>query len=283
LFLIKRSLVFHSGSKSVKQEIARLFGDRGIEGVGVCALRDLPSLIDCRAKSRMPAQAKSVIVCLLPYYPGEYPQRNVARYALCDDYHPAALMLLEGVCSQLRQTFPGHAFVPFVDISPIPEVKAATLAGLGRQGRHGMLIAPYYGCHVFIGSVVTDLAIEPDQPVEEDCGSCRACLSACPSGALTERGFVRERCRSFLTQKRGALEPWQEEEIRSGNLVWGCDICLDACPHKGTVLSPLKEMRKNPLPLLTRENLKDALAVKAYAYRGENVLLRNLQLIEQEK
>jgi len=275
--------MFGFGSGTVKQDIARLFLAQGIERVGVCALQDLPQLMECRAKSRMPSRAQSVIVCLLPYYPGEYPERNVARYALCDDYHPAALGLLERVCADLGQAFPGHAFVPFVDNSPIPEVRAAALAGLGRKGRHGMLIAPTYGCHVFIGSVVTDLALEPDRPVTESCGSCRACLDACPSGALSEQGFVKERCRSFLTQKRGGLEPWQEEEIRRGGMVWGCDVCLDACPCKGKTLSPLEEMRKNPLPILTRENLAQALAVKAYAYRGEKVLLRNLKLIEQGK
>lgn len=266
----------------MKGKIARLFEARGTQRVGVCALDALPPLLECRAKSRMPWGAKSVIVCLLPYYPGEFPWRNVARYALCDDYHPAAGALLEQVCSGLRQAFPHHAFVPFVDISPIPEVEAAVLAGLGHKGLHGMIIAPDYGCHVFIGSVVTDLALEPDRPLPGNCGHCGACLRACPTGALTGEGFVRERCRSFLTQKRGELEPWQAEQIRRGKMVWGCDICLDACPHRGTVLSPLPEMRQNPLPHLTRENLTEALAVKAYAYRGEKVLLRNLGLIGQD-
>lgn len=263
-----------------RNRIRRIFQEEGIRQTGICAFAALPQLLECRAKARLPAGAKSVLVCLLPYYLEEFPGRNVARYAVCDDYHKAGYALLERIGGALAAAYSPHAFVPFLDISPLPEVEAARLAGLGVVGRHEMLIAEGYGSHVFIGCIVTDLALPPDSPLEEGCGDCGACLGACPTGAISREGFRKELCRSFLTQRKKDLEPWQAEELRRGGMAWGCDLCLDACPRRGTLPSPLKALCQNPLPVLTAENLEEAMGRKAYGYRGRGVLLRNLELIK---
>ena len=264
----------------LKDAVYRAFTAKGIRHVGACSFSDLPPLLEVRAASRLPVNPQSVIVCATPYFCGDYPQRNLARYAICDDYHQTGGALLGEICAGLAKSFPGHDFRPFIDISPIPEVKAAHLAGLGVIGLHGQLILPDYGAYTFIGCVVTDLAIEPSQPSPGTCLECEACLQACPTKALGRQGLNRELCRSYITQKTGELTVREQEQIKAGKMVWGCDICLDACPLcKNAAHTPLERMRRSPLPILNRENLDVALKRKAYGYRGRKVLERNLALL----
>lgn len=248
--------------------------------MGVCEFSALSPLLETRAKKRLQANAQNVIVCALPYFCGDYPQRNVARYAICDDYHQTGGALLNEICAELAENFPGQAFQPFIDVSPIPEVKAAHLAGLGVIGLHGQLILSGWGAYAFIGCVVTDLELEPSQPAFDSCLECEACIKACPTKALGRRSLCRELCRSHITQKTGQLTDWEQNEIKSGKMVWGCDICLEACPlNRNAAITPLKCMRRSPLPILSRENLDEATQRKAYGYRGKKVLERNLTLL----
>ena len=223
----------------------------------------------------------SVITCALPYYSGEYTGRNVARYAVCDDYHKTGGSLLEEISCDLSERLPGYTFAPFIDVSPIREVCAAYLSGLGVVGLHGQLITPQWGAWVFIGCIVTNLHISPDHPTGNSCTKCEACLVACPTGALSRDGLRRELCRSEITQKRGTLSAWEEEQVRAGKMAWGCDICLEVCPAgKNPATTPIECLKQNPLPILTPENLGQAILSKAYGYRGRGVLERNLKLIE---
>ena len=260
--------------------IRKVYNTCDIADVGVCDFAGVGPLLDVRAGERLPCHPVSVIVCALPYYSGDYPERNLARYAVCDDYHRAGGGLLAEIAGELGARCPGQTFAPFIDVSPIREVKAAHLAGLGVIGLHGQLITPVWGPWVFIGCIVTDLYIMPGQPVPGSCLECGACLAACPTGALSREGLRRELCRSAITQKRGALSRWEEEQVRVGGMAWGCDICLEACPAgKSPATTPLECLKRDPLPILTRENLGPALERKAYGYRGRGVLERNLGLV----
>ena len=260
--------------------IREVYNSKNITDVGICAFSEAGPLLDVRAKSRLPRDPASVIVCALPYYSGGYPERNVARYAVCDDYHVSGGCLLGEIAVELGRRVPGHEFIPFIDISPIREVKAAHLAGLGVVGLHGQLITPQWGPWVFIGCIVTGMHLPPGSPAPGSCLECGACLTACPTGALSREGLRRELCRSAITQKRGALSPWEEEQVRAGKMAWGCDICLEACPlGKNPAITPLECLKRGPLPILTRENLGQAVERKAYGYRGRAVLERNLGLV----
>ena len=252
----------------------------GVEHFGICPLGALPRLLECRGKRLLPP-AGSVVLFLLPYYAGEFPGRNLARYALCDDYHRIAGDILGRIITPLKQTFPGEVFLPFVDSSPIPEVEAGALAGLGFAGKNGQLITPWYGSCAFLCEVVTTLSLPPTGPEETaGCGSCRRCIEACPTGALSPAGLDKSRCRSHITQKKGELTPWEREEVRKGGLAWGCDICTAACPHnRGLSLSTIPRMREDLVPVLTEENLPELLERKSYGWRGERVLRRNLAIL----
>lgn len=253
----------------------------GVEHLGVCPLEALSGLLECRGKRLLPEKG-SVVLFLLPYYAGEHSPRNVARYALCDDYHRIAGDILQEIIDPLAVAFPGERFLPFVDSSPIPEVEAGVLAGLGFAGKNGQLITPWYGSCAFLCEIVTTLFIPPAGPEAfSGCGDCRRCLDSCPTGALTEEGLDKSRCRSHITQKKGELTPWEREEVRKGGLVWGCDICTAACPrNRGLALTTIPRMREDLVPLVTEENLTELVKRKSYGWRGEKPLRRNLSILD---
>ena len=264
----------------VRELALKAAAPHGVAMMGICPLPSREKLIPCRAISRIP-EVGSALLLLLPYYTGEHSGRNVSRYAVCDDYHTVAGEILEDVCRTLAAEFPRARFLPFVDSSPLPEVESACRAGLGWRGKNGQLIARGWGSRVFISEVVTDLELEPTGPViPQSCGECRRCLEACPTGALGRNGLDKSRCRSFLTQKKGSLEPWEAAEIAAGGMAWGCDLCTDACPWNGSpVLTPVSRFLRHLTPVVTQEGLDQLLARKSYGWRGKKVLERNLALV----
>ena len=255
---------------------------KGIHQFGVASFAQCLPLLPCRAASRIPAGAQSVIVCLLPYYIGEYPDRNVSRYALADDYHTIGRQILEEIAAQLQEAYPQGNFACFVDSSPIREVHAGYLAGLGVIGWNGQLINSQYGSYAFIGEIVTDVYFPPSQPQKGSCLECGACIRACPGQALGRDGQLDlSRCRSQITQKKGELAPWEEEAIRQGGMVWGCDRCTDVCPmNRGAKPSDIPAFYENVTAVVDRENLSMLLKTKAFGYRGRKVLERNLNILE---
>ncbi len=246
---------------------------------GICPFEKIKgSLIDCRAKSRLPENAKSVIVACFPYLldKSEYAGINISKYAVVTDYHKVAVARLEKAVSGLKELFPENEFSAFSDNSPIPEVKAACLAGLGVRGLNSLLITEEYGSFVFIGEIVTDLEIECDEAEEKPCIRCGKCIEACPSSALKENGFDKNICLSEITQKKGELS---EEEIRlmkECGCVWGCDICQDVCPmNKNAASTTIEEFLSLPVPHVSEGcSLED----RAYEWRGRKVIERNLLL-----
>ncbi|MEG1874661.1 MAG: 4Fe-4S double cluster binding domain-containing protein, partial [Angelakisella sp.] len=175
------------------------------------------------------------------------------------------------------------------DSSPIPEVEAAVLAGLGWRGKNGQLLTEGYGSLCFLCEVVTDLALgevvdQPPKSVPDSCGSCTRCLDSCPTGALSLNGLDKTRCRSFITQKKGALSDWERDQIQAGGLAWGCDICTMACPrNRHPVLSTVAALREHPVPRLTAETVAPLLSQKSYGWRGSGVLLRNLAILNDSE
>lgn len=254
----------------------------GIPAYGICRLENfcyLPS-----RKQKLLPDCGSVLLFVLPYYAGAFPERNISLYAVGEDYHTIAQSLLSDAVAHLKAAFPHNLFLTFSDSGPIPEVEAAIRAGLGFRGRNRQFITERYGSLCFLAEIVTDLVLPPDVPLSRTtCENCGACLAACPTGALSEAGFAVERCRSHITQKKRELSPWEEEQIAAGSLAWGCDLCTLACPHNhGVPRSPIEAFLRQLDPILTEENLTALAARKSYGWRGEAVLRRNLALIEKK-
>lgn len=180
------------------------------------------------------AAAKSVVVVLHNYYcSAEYLSgtAKVARYAQGDDYHIVTRNLLELLSGDVFRIAGGGSFRYYVDAGPIPERELAARSGLGWIGKNTMLIHPKIGSFTFIGCLLTDLALAPDQPFEADrCGSCTRCLEACPTDAFVRpRVLDATRCVSYLTIEARAEIPDSLREGVGDNL-FGCDICQDVCP-----------------------------------------------------
>jgi epoxyqueuosine reductase QueG len=225
---------------------------------------------------RLPAGARSVIAAAFPYrLPEEhYAGRNVSRYAVPPDYHAVCGARLEQACALLRAAWPGEAFVWFCDNTPLPEVALAERAGLGARGKHGLLITRDYGSWVFLGEIITTAALPPaPRPLPPaPCGACSApCAAACPVG------LDKARCLSAVTQRKGALRPEEEDLLRRARTAWGCDLCQEACPaNQNVCVDPLPELSADPLPRVTPGT---PCAGRAYAWRGEGLLRRNLEAL----
>jgi epoxyqueuosine reductase len=182
--------------------------------------------------------ARSVLCVALQYdtpHPysteGAAPGRGwLSRYAWGDDYHDVMKAMLDRVVEALRAEAGPLEARTYVDTGPIVERAYAAAAGLGAWGKNTCLLHPEHGSWFFLGEVVTDLALEADAPRPDMCGTCTACLDACPTGAITAP-FVLDatRCISYLTiEVKGAIPEDRREGI--GRHVFGCDICQDVCP-----------------------------------------------------
>lgn len=245
---------------------------------GVCEFSAVkPFLLPCRAAQRLPQDARSVIVSVFPYYLGAhaYKNLNVSKYAAVPDYHDVVLARLQRACEALTEQFAGEQFIPFVDNSPIPEVYAAYLAGLGVRGKNGLLITEEFGSYVFIGEIVTTLTLAPDVPVTGGCEACGKCTAECVGGAL-KGGFCREKCLSEITQKRGKLTCGQEELIARSGSAWGCDVCQDVCPMN--VHAGISDVEEFLLGARAHVVSGEPVSGRAYAWRGRDIIERNLIL-----
>ena len=246
---------------------------------GVCPFDKIKEgLIDCRAKSRLPENPKSVIAACFPYLleKESYENINVSKYAVVTDYHTVALGRLNRAVKKFSELFPDEEFIAFADNSPIPEVSAACKAGLGARGLNTLLITEKYGSYVFIGEIVTSLEIKTEDAAEKNCIGCKKCIEKCPSGALTDEGFDRALCLSEITQKKGTLSEEELRLMKDCGCVWGCDICQDICPmNKNAAVTSVEEFVSSPIPFVdegcTLEN-------RAYEWRGRKTIERNISL-----
>ncbi|NMP36791.1 MAG: epoxyqueuosine reductase [Clostridiales bacterium] len=249
---------------------------------GVCDFLQLSGrLLQCRAAQRLPKDAKSVICVLFPYNLGEdaYRGGNISSYAAVKDYHIIAGEYLERLALELSERYPGNSFVPFCDNSPLPEVAAAKLSGLGVTGKNGLLISPVYGSRVFIGEIVTDAVFEFSAPAGE-CSGCGKCIESCPSGALSENGVDRSLCLSAVTQKKGELSQHEQELIRASGCIWGCDVCQNVCMmNKNAAVTPIEEFFRDARA--SYEGDAD-ISERAFAWRGRAVIQRNFELCDKK-
>lgn len=180
--------------------------------------------------------ARTVVSVLQSYYtPFEATDNpavgRISRYAWGDDYHLKLKERLFSLMEWLQEVAPETEGRVFVDSAPIMDKAWAARAGLGWIGKHSNLISPQHGSWVFIGELVVTTAIEPDSPIADHCGSCTACIDACPTTAIVEPYVVdANRCISYTTIEFKGQEPPAAIAEGHGNWIFGCDICQEVCP-----------------------------------------------------
>jgi epoxyqueuosine reductase len=154
----------------------------------------------------------------------------VSRYALGRDYHKILRRALANLAQQLQERIGRFGYRVCVDSAPVLEKALARQAGLGWIGKHTNLIARDAGSYFFLGEILTDLALPPDEPASAHCGTCQACIPACPTGAIVAPYQLdARRCISYLTIEHHSAIP---VELRPaiGNRIFGCDDCQLVCP-----------------------------------------------------
>ncbi len=198
----------------------------------------METTLERRAHPRaMWPDARSAIVLGLNYGPeddplaqlGDRSRAAISVYARGDDYHELIKGKLKQLAGFVASRFDCEVKV-FVDTAPLMEKPLAERAGLGWQGKHTNLVSKGLGSWLFLGSILTTLDLEPDPPGEDRCGSCRACLDICPTGAFPAPYQLDARaCLSYLTIEHAGPMP-HRYRAAMGNRIYGCDDCLAICP-----------------------------------------------------
>jgi epoxyqueuosine reductase len=180
---------------------------------------------------------RSVVVLALDYGPAADPLAHLSRpergviaaYAKGRDYHLVAKRRLKELGTWMAEAFDCDV-KHFVDTAPVMEKPIAEKAGLGWQGKHTNLVSRDFGSWLFLAELFTDLDLPPDRAGRDACGTCRACIDACPTGAITAPYQLdARRCISYLTIEHKGTIP-AEFRAAIGNRIYGCDDCLAACP-----------------------------------------------------
>ncbi len=181
--------------------------------------------------------AKSALVVGMNYGPDHDPmavlqersRAAISIYAQGRDYHGLIKGKLKHLASALKKRLGGEARV-FVDTAPLMEKPLAALAGIGWQGKHTNLVSREFGSWLFLGVILSTLELKTDEPEQDACGSCRACLDVCPTNAFpAPYQLDASACLSYLTIEHAGPIP-ETYRAAMGNRIFGCDDCLAVCP-----------------------------------------------------
>lgn len=217
--------------------------------------------------------ARSVVMLAESYAPAQDPlavltQRDratISVYARNRDYHDLVKKRLKRLARWLIAEA-GGAVKVFVDTAPVPEKALGQAAGLGWQGKHTNLVSREWGNWAFLGSIFTTLELATDRPEPDRCGSCRACLDVCPTGAFpAPYQLDARRCISYLTiEHRGPVDLGLREQM--GNRIYGCDDCLAVCPWNKFAVAA-SDLRYASRPELEAPELAELAALDDAGFR----------------
>lgn len=193
-------------------------------------------------------------------------QAYISRYALGRDYHKLVRNQLKKLGQKIAAEVEQLGARPFVDSAPILERPLAQKAGLGWAGKHSLLINPEAGSWFFLGELLVDLPLPVDEPSEDQCGKCKACITSCPTGAIVDDGVIDARkCISYLTIEFDGVIPEQYRKAM-GNRIYGCDDCQLVCPwNRYSGLTEQKDFHR-------RADFSDPELLQLFAWTEEEFL-----------
>lgn len=237
--------------------------------------------------------AKSVVSFILNYYPENIQEEDtykISKYAYGQDYHHVIKSKLKELMNFISDEIGEVHGRAFVDSAPVLDKAWAAKSGLGWIGKHSNLLTQQVGSFYFIAELIVDLDLEYDTPVTNHCGSCTACIDACPTQAITEPYVVDgSKCISYFTIELKNEIP-NSVKGQFNDWVFGCDICQDVCPwnrfskkHQEPLFNPnrlLMDMKKSDWEEITEEVFQKIFsksAVKRTKYKG---LKRNIKFLK---
>lgn len=270
------------------------FEKEGIELYAYVPLRECKIIKGYLLERNGLDRACGAIMMLLPYRSENKP-KNLSVYASVLDYHKYAEELAERLDLYTKSKYAKGKFKLFADHSPIDEVHAACISGLGFIGRNGLLINEKYSSFVFLCEIVTNLTEKElgiPQYVEKEptvCMNCGACARACPSNCMDENDpRPKTECLSAITQKKGALTEDEIELMLRNGCIWGCDVCQNVCPYtKNSDTTPISYFKEGVITELTTKKLdnmtEEEFLSRPFSWRGRDVIRRNTLYYDERK
>lgn len=201
------------------------------------------------------------------------------------DYHHILRDRLKKLEDFILEKVPDARIKSMVDTGELSDRAVAVRAGIGWSGKNCAVMTPEFGSYIYLGEMITSIPFASDTPMEDQCGSCTACIDACPTGALVQGGQINaQSCISFLTQTKAVIP--EEFRDKIGNRVYGCDSCQTSCPvNKGKDFHFHEEMEADPeiakpllRPMLKMSNreFKNKFGSVAGSWRGKKPIQRNV-------
>ncbi len=295
----------------IKAEIQQLAKEIGISKIGFTTADDFSYLekslrlgveegrttgfehkvIEERIHPKLSLESAKTVISIAVAYPHKLPVKapktNYKRGKITPnswglDYHHVLQDKLNRLAQGIEKLTENFEYKGMVDTGALVDTAVARRAGIGFIGKNGLVISKEFGSYMFLGELITNLDIEPDQPVDYDCGDCRRCLDACPTSCLIGDGTMNaRRCLSFQTQDKGMMDMEFRKKIKT--VIYGCDICQISCPYNKGINNPLAtdidpelaEPELIPFLELSNKSFKEQFGMIAGSWRGKNILQRN--------
>lgn len=243
--------------------------------------------------TKLVPDSKSVVSLLLNYYPNQEQEPNnykLSKYAYGTDYHFVIKDKLKSLMQFIREEIGDVYGRAFVDSAPVLDKAWAAKSGLGWMGKHSNLLTQQVGSFYFIAELIIDLELAYDHPVTDHCGSCTACIDACPTQAIVEPYVVDgSKCISYFTIELKNEIPTSVKG-KFDNWMFGCDVCQDVCPwnrfskaHKEPLFNPhpdLLSMTKKDWEEITEDVFKKIFKKSAVKRTKLSGLQRNIQFLK---
>ena len=296
---------------NIKEEIINLAKKIGISKIGFTTADDFDYLekslrlavdegrnsgfehknIEERIKPKLSLASAKTIISIAVAYPHklkQQPQKTAYKRGKFTpnswglDYHYVLQDKLDRLAKGIEELTADFEYKGMVDTGALVDTAVAQRAGIGFIGKNGLVISKEFGSYMFLGELITNLDIEPDQPVDYGCGDCNRCVTACPTSCLIGDGSMNaKRCLSFQTQDKGVMDLEFRKKIKT--VIYGCDICQICCPYNKGLDNPLATeidpdlSHPELLPFLELSNgqFKEKFGHVAGSWRGKNILQRN--------
>ena len=296
---------------NIKEEIINLAKEIGISKIGFTTADDFDYLekslrlavdegrnsgfehknIEERIKPKLSLASAKTIISIAVAYPHklkQQPQKTAYMRGKFTpnswglDYHYVLQDKLDRLAKGIEELTADFEYKGMVDTGALVDTAVAQRAGIGFIGKNGLVISKEFGSYMFLGELITNLDIEPDQPVDYGCGDCNRCVTACPTSCLIGDGTMNaKRCLSFQTQDKGVMDLEFRKKIKT--VIYGCDICQICCPYNKGLDNPLATeidpelSHPELLPFLELSNgqFKEKFGHVAGSWRGKNILQRN--------